>query len=98
MNLISKLILLLTLASYTQARELIVITYESESDAVRIIKESMISKDLSNEYYEFVQKSNPCEELYPDAILHLCIKGEYDMDVITVKKEILEKMMDDITK
>lgn len=90
MKLNFKIIILFTIANFTQARELIVFSYKTKTPNVEFMLESM-KEEVTEKLLTVLEKDNPCEDIYKDSILHVCINENDELKIIRQNIEVLKR-------
>ncbi len=70
-------LLMMLLSANIHARQIIVYTYDNQENIMyKMITEMMKEYSVKPSDFAFIKKKNPCEDIYKDALLHLCFKGK----------------------
>lgn len=94
MKFLFNLLLITTLSSTIQAREIIVISYENEaSQTLSFMKNYFDNNPDIKKFITYKKSLAPCKQKYKDVILHLCIDKSDESHVIESDKEVLKKTM-----
>lgn len=70
-----KFSLLLLLLSYnSMARDVVIYTYDFKDEMFEKVMKMVLDENaVKSEDFKFIKKENPCEDIYKDALLHICI-------------------------
>ena len=93
MKLIFKTLLIGLVTFSIYSRDIIVITYQTESHGVKFYRKEFLRMKMPKGYYNFVQKNNPCKKDFQNAILHLCFNNNDDVGLVSQNQKALKNSM-----
>ncbi len=97
MKLTSKLLIATLLLSSIQARDVLLVTYEKETDMLQFIQ-TFMKKKIDENMIEYKKVNEPCKYKSKEAILHLCLTKNDNLLAVSAKNNILRNTFADFTQ